>query len=194
MLRHWIAGGALMLALSIMPAQAQKAVANPPDLWAHAATGVQFPAKAAGFERTRVTEFSEDGRDAGVSYRLNRGDQFVAVTLYVYPAWADATCPQVFTDARSHIEKYKGARVVREGRELPPSGQGAPAAHYARYAVPEGGMRADSPAVTTDVYLHCPAGGEWLVKYRATGSEGFEFGPDVTRLLRAISWPAGLRR
>ena len=46
MLRHWIAGGALMLALSIMPAQAQKAVANPPDLWAHAATGVQFPVPA----------------------------------------------------------------------------------------------------------------------------------------------------
>lgn len=184
--------GAMLLALVAGPALAQRDVENAPDPWVHAATGTKFPAQIAGFERGRVTEYSEDGTDASASYSLRRDGKFVVVTLYVYPAGDNAPCAEIYADARSHIDKRKGARLVREGRELAPAGQGAPTAYYARYAIPAGGMSEGSPAVTSDLYLHCPARGGFLVKYRASGSEGFEFGPDVTRLLRAMSWPETL--
>ena len=182
-----------VLMLATAPVVAQTEIKDAPNPWVHPATGASFPASIAGFERRRVVEYSEDGRDVSVGYNLKRDGKFLVVTLYAYPASAGVSCADTFADAKSHIAKRQGARLVREGLDLAPSGSGAPVAHYARYAIPAGGMGDGSPAVTSDLYLHCPKGSGFLVKYRATGDDGFEFGPDVTRLLRAIAWPAPLR-
>lgn len=192
-MRNIFGGICAGLMFASAPAAAQTDIENAPDPWVHSATGASFPASIAGFERRRVVKYSEDGRDVSVGYNLNRDGKFVVVTLYAYPAPAGLSCAETFADAQSHIAKRQGARLVREGMELAPSGAGAPVAHYARYAIPAGGMGDGSPAVTSDLYLHCPKGAGSLVKYRATGDAGFEFGPDVTRLLRAIAWPVQLR-
>lgn len=188
-----LAGTCAVLMLASAPAVAQTEIKGPPDPWVHSATGVSFPARIAGFERRRVVEYSEDGRDVSVGYNLKRDGKVVVVTLYAYPAYAGVSCADTFADAQSHIANRQGARLVREGLDLAPSGSGSPVAHYARYAIPAGGMGDGSPAVTSDLYLHCPKGSGFLVKYRATGEEGFEFRPDVTRLLQAIAWPRQLR-
>ncbi|OYX47593.1 MAG: hypothetical protein B7Y97_12305 [Sphingomonas sp. 32-66-10] len=192
-MRSFVWGWCVALTLLVAgPAQAQREVANAPDPWVHAATGAKLPVSVAGFQRTRVSEYSDDGRDASASYVLRREGGFVSVTLYIYPAAAGLTCVQTFADGQAQIVRRGGVRLIREARDLPPSGRGTPVAHYARYAIPAGTMGEGIPALTSDLYLHCPAGSGFLVKYRASGTEGFEFGPDVTRLIRSIAWPAAL--
>jgi hypothetical protein len=183
---------AALLAVVAPPAAAQREVAAPADPWVHAATGAAFPTKVGDFIRGRVVEYSEDGRDASAGYQLKRGDQWLSVTFYVYPMWKTGTCDDVFADVKANIARYKGAAVVAEGREPAPSGRGGPAARYVRYTLPAGAMREDLPAVRSDAYLHCAPGGEWLVKYRASGNADFDFKPEVDRLLHAIRWPAKL--
>lgn len=186
--RRLIAALALMLCAT-PPALAQKEVQNPGDPWVHAATGTRFPAAIGAFKRNRIIEYSEDGRDASAGYQLDRGDQWLTVTLYVYPAIADWTCRQTFDDAKASIDRYKGASVVREGLDPPPSGLGKSVAHYVQYQIPAGAIRENMGAVRSDAYLYCPPGDKWLVKYRATGSADFDFGDEVEELLRAIDWP-----
>lgn len=178
------------LALCIAtPALAQKRVENAPDPWVHAATGTQFPATVDGFKRTGIFEYSDDGRDASAGYRLDRDGKWVNVTLYVYPAIDGWTCRQTFDDVKATLDRYEGGTLVRERLDPPPSGSGAPIAHYAQYQLPAGSMRETMGPVRSDAYLYCPPGGKWLVKYRATGTADFDFGSEVEALLQAIAWP-----
>jgi hypothetical protein len=187
----WIAcAGAALLAGT--PALAQKEVADAPDPWVHAATGVAFPARVGEFERLRVVEYTDDGRDASAGYRLERGGKWVSVTFYIYPVIPTMNCQQTFADVKAQIANYKGATVVREGLDPAPAGRGAPVAHYVRYQVPAGAMRQDLPAVRSDAYLFCAPGDRWLVKYRATGSPDFDFGNDIDTLMHAIAWTGRL--
>ena len=191
-IRSFLGFAAATAALSAAPALAQRQVADASDPWVHAPTGTRFPATIEGFERGRVTEYSEDGRDASVGYTMRRGDEWVTVTLYVYPSIADWDCQTTFADVKRNIENHKGAQLVSEGLGPAPSGRGGPAAFHARYSLPAGAMGERVPAVRSDAYLYCPAGGEWLVKYRATwGAEG-DFSKEVETLLRAIAWPKKL--
>jgi hypothetical protein len=181
-------------ALAILPgsAYAQGAVANPGDPWVHKAAGVSFPVELAGFTRTGVFEYSRDGRDASAAYALQRDGKMVTVTLYVYPAMAGVPCAAEFEGVQMGVAQYKGATLVRTGSQPGPAGRGQPVALYAQYQLPAGSLRADLPAVRSDAYLHCPADGVWRVKYRASGTAGFDFGPDVERLLHAVRWPEKL--
>jgi hypothetical protein len=187
-----LAAAALALALSSTPALAQREIKDAPDPWVHAATGTKFPAQVGEFKRQRVTEYSEDGRDASAGYRIDRGDLSATVTFYVYPAYPAMTCTAVYEDAKSHIANYKGARLLGEGTSTAPSGRGLPVAFEARYNIPAGAMREDLPALDSELYLYCPPSGEWLVKYRASGSEGMDFHKQVETLMHAIAWPAKL--
>jgi hypothetical protein len=189
--RFVLALGVALLAVA-QPAAAQTEVADPPDPWIHAATGTAFPAAVAGFSRNRVIEYSQDGRDAGVNYALSHGDEWLIVSLYVYPAFADLDCEGTYEDARGTIAAYSGAQLLGEARDPPPSGRGEAAAYHARFLLPAGAIRPDIQEARSDVYLYCPAGGQWLVKYRATGSAGADFAPDVEALLHAIAWPGNL--
>jgi hypothetical protein len=186
--------GAALLALVAAPALGQQEVADPPDPWLHAATLAPFPAEVAGFRRGRVIEYSADGRDASVGYHLARGDDRLTVTLYVYPTIAGRTCGQVFDAAKADVAQYQGAWLIGERREAPPGGgdSGGNGAWFARYSIPAGAMAASIPEVWSDVYLYCPAGGEWLVKYRATWDADVDFSEDIARLIHAIEWPDGL--
>ena len=192
-MQKWkLAATALVFALSAAPALAQRDVTDAPDPWVHAATKTPFPAKVGDFQRTRIIEYSADGRDASAAYRLDRGDQWVNVTLYVYPAYPDMTFSQVYDDARSNIDKYRGATLVSSALVAPPSGRGKPTAMLGHYSLPAGAMRDALPALNSDIYLYCPPSGDWLVKYRATGTLGIDFGKDVETLVRAVAWPAKL--
>ena len=183
--------GAALLVLAL-PASAQTEVADPPDPWVHAATGTPFPAEAAGFRRSRVIEYSEDGRDAGVNYALSRGDEWLMVSLYVYPAFTDLDCKGTYEDARATVAAYRGAKLLGEARDPAPSGRGEGVAYHARFLLPAGVVREDIPEARSDVYLYCPAGGQWLVKYRATWSAGADFEHDIEALVHAIAWPGNL--
>lgn len=181
-----------VLAFGALPAAAQVQVANPPDPWIHAATGTPFPARIDEFQRRQVFEYSEDGRDAGANYFLRRGGDWANVSLYVYPTIAGVDCQGIYEDAKANVAAYTGAQLLSEELDPPPAGRGDPVAFHARYRVPAGSMREDLPETRSDVYLYCPAGNEWLVKYRATWTASTDFAEDVEQLLHAIEWPDGL--
>jgi hypothetical protein len=181
--------GGCLLALAPAPLAAQQDVPNPPDPWVHAGTGTSFPAALAGFRRGRVVEYTEDGRDASVGYSIARGDDRLTVTLYVYPVIEGLDCRQTFEDAKASVAKHQGAWLVGQRRESSPRGAGPNRAWFARYTLPAGSMAATIPESWSDVYLYCPTGGEWLVKYRATWNAEVDFSDDIAGLIRAIDWP-----
>jgi hypothetical protein len=183
---------AALLAFAALPVAAQTEVPDAPDPWIHEATGTAFPAEVAGFHRSRVIEYSDDGRDAGVNYALARGEEWLTVSLYVYPTFSDLDCKGTYEDARGTIAAYSGARLLSEMRDPAPSGSGNAVAYHASFLLPAGAVRPDIPEARSDVYLYCPAGGEWLVKYRATWSAAADFSHDIEALLHAIAWPGNL--
>ena len=191
-LRSIVLSIAALLALAPLPAAAQQEVSNPPDPWVHAATGTRFPATVGQFQRGRVVEYSDDGHDASVGYSMARDDDRLSVTLYVYPVVAGLNCVETYQDAKASIARYAGTQLVSESRERAPGGVGAPAAYHARYFIPAGSMAANLPAVRSELYLYCPPGDEWLVKYRATWGVDTDFAGDVETLLHAIDWPDSL--
>ena len=174
------------------PAAAQVQVENPPDPWIHTATETRFPATVGEFQRRQVFEYSPDGRDAGVNYFLRQGDDWANVSLFVYPVIADLDCRGTYEDAKGDVTSYAGARLMGESLVVAPAGRGDPTAFHASYLMPGGAMRADLPELRSDVYLYCPPGNVWLVKYRATSTIGADFAADIERLLHSIAWPAAL--
>lgn len=190
-LARWtIAVGLSVLAAA--PLAAQNEIASPPDPWIHAATGTPFPAQVNTAQRGRVFEYTDDGHNASVGYAIEKDGYRATVTLYVYPAIPGTTCDEEFAEVRSHIERYEGAQVMREGKVPAPSGRGGPAALHAGYAIPAGSMHEDLPALRSDVYLYCSLDGEWLVKYRATWAAEADFGTETETLLQRISWPENI--
>lgn len=184
---------AAALAVSAPAALAQREVTNAGDPWVHAPTGTPFPLQIGAFERGRVTEYSDDGSDASATYHARRPDgSWASVTLYIYPTTAGMGCQQVFDEVKANVESHRGAELVSEGRTQAPAGEGGPAALYARYAVPAGGMGEGLGPTRSDAYLYCPTGAPWLVKYRATWSAEADFSREVEDLLHAIAWPADL--
>lgn len=171
---------------------AQTRVENPPDPWIHAGTGTEFPADVGEFKRGRVLEYSGDGRDASAGYSLRRGSEWVSVTIYVYPVIDELDCPATFADAKRSVAAHPGATLDREARVPGLSGREAQTAYHASYTMPAGAMGESAPAGRSELYLHCPVAGKWLVKYRATWTAGGNFADDVAKLIGAIKWPAQL--
>ena len=171
---------------------AQTQVENPPDPWIHGSTGVEFPASIGQFKRGRVIEYSEDGRDASAGYSLRRGSEWVSVTIYIYPVIEGMDCPATFADAKQSIASRSGAVLAREARVPGLNGRGERSAYYASYNMAAGAMGEAAPAGRSELYVHCPADGKWLVKYRATWTAGDDFSKDVDTLIDTIEWPAQL--
>lgn len=187
------AGLALAAIATPPPASAQQAVDNPPGVWIHAPSGTAYPRFLGAAERISITEFDADGRDASAGYSMRTETGVLILTLYVYPAIDEMDCATTFNDAQRAItEAYQGENLLGKAAAASPGGSIADAAQLARYTIPEGGMREGYPAMVSDLYLHCPAGGEWLVKYRASWSGSAAEFPDVAAMLAQVSWGPGL--
>ena len=183
---------ALLAAPLTAPLAAQTEVDAPPGPWTHTATGTVFPKTVMGFERGRIFEFDNTGRDVGVGYTMDRGEHRVVVTLYVYPQAPATSCAEEFAGVEEAIVKYPGTQKISEGMALPPSGTGARSALLARYLIAAGAMREDIPALVSEAYLFCSADGAWLVKYRASWDGPAETFPSLTPFLGAFQWNAAL--
>lgn len=174
-------------------AAAQSQVENPEGVWIHKPSGTAFPRFLGTAERTRITEFTSDGRDVGLSYQMEADNGLLILTYYVYPPISDWSCLETFRDAKASVEKRDIApKVIGQGVKPSPSGKTADSALYARYTFPEDSMADGAPPLVSDLYLSCSGGSGYLVKYRAswTGSESTF--PDVAPLTRQIGWGPGL--
>ena len=171
------------------PLSAQTEIDQPSGDWTHQATGVSFPDTLGEFKRVKITEFSEDGRDSSVSYTGSDDNGTLTFTIYLYPRIKGWNCVETFNDSAEAVAQYPGAQVI--GLWLAPSPDGARgvAAMGARYLIPGGAMRQDLSSALSDLYLYCPTGSEWLVKYRASWFSGSaETFPNAMQMLQEIDW------
>lgn len=174
--------------------QAQKRIEQPTGPWKHRGTGVIFPDKVGQFERISITEYTSNGQDGSVGYRLVNDDGTLILTTYLYPKSEGANCAEIFADAASQIAKKPGAQEERIRLAPSPDRARPSAALSIRYAMPENSTGEGHPASLSDLYLYCPAKGEWLVKYRASWFGGTaENFPDPLDLMSAIDWRAAER-
>lgn len=174
------------------PACAQgKPIDNTGAPWTHRATGTILPAQAGPFSRVSLRQFDAAGRDASAGYRLVNGDGMLIVSVYIYPVIEGWTCAETFADARSYIDAYDGEQVLEERAAQSVLGTDAES-HYIRYFLPAGSAARDLPDLVSDLYLTCPAGNEWLVKYRASWSGSRETFPSLDPLFDRIAWPVSL--
>ena len=174
--------------------QAQKRIEQPTGPWKHRGTGVVFPDRVGQFERTSINEFSSDGRDAGVGYKLVNSDGTLLINVYVYPKIGGYNCEEVFADSASLIARYPGAQENRFWISPSPDRSRSSAALSVRFDVPANSTGEGHQASLSDLYLYCPAKGDWLVKYRASwfGGTAEDF-PDPLDLMSAIDWRAAER-
>ena len=188
-----LTGGLALAMIGAPQVNAQQAVDNPPGVWIHAPSGTAYPRFLGAAERMSITEFDAEGYDASAGYSMRTDAGLLILTLYVYPAMGELDCAATFDDAQLAItQAYQGEVLLSEATAASPSGSSAGTAQLARYAIPEGGMRESYPALVSDLYLHCPASGDWLVKYRASWSGSADDFPDVAALLTQVSWGPGL--
>lgn len=184
---------AMVAAVGGQPAAAQADIENAPDPWVHPGTQTEFPQRVGRLQRTRVTDFSGDQRNASVSYRLDRGTDQLTLTIYVYPPNPAEDCATEFAGVKQAVEMR--TKSPPEAEEMRPglSGDGSLTAYYAAYTMPGNGTndswRTDQH---TEAYLYCLPGNQWRIKYRATWNKGgTDFSHDVRDLIRAIDWPDG---
>lgn len=186
---------AIALAMAQMPASAVTAserLDNPAGVWVHPKNGTIFPRMIAQAERTSITQFDDEGRDVSAGYRFVGENGTLAVTVYVYPSMSGFDCNDTYMDARAAIDRYSGARMIAENAAPSPGGRPARSAMHARYLLPAGSYSQESPALVSDLYLHCAMDRGWLVKYRASWTGSAETFPDVMAMMQQIGWAQGL--
>lgn len=198
MAKRW--GNGFVLALAALavtiarPASAQEQFVPPDGPWVHAATGTVFPQRIGDFARTKVVRYDPAGADSSIGYSYKDASGQLTVTIYVYPMQPSHSCAEYFTSARQSIEeRYAGWLLIRLDTAPSPDGARAAVADRARYHLPAHAMNENVPDLWSDVYLHCPKGDRWLVKYRASWDGTQATFPDMGRFMGAIAWPTLLR-
>ena len=180
-------------ALLASPAAAQREITDAPEIWVHKATGAAFPSRLGNSPRSGVTEFTEDGRDAGVAYNLVRDGRTVGVvTIYVYPPFPIGGCAAQYADVKKSIEQstsYRNVRLISESRAPSPGGSDADGAYFATYAYDVVFKDGAQQSARSDAYLYCPTGEKWLVAYRATWNADVDMSAEAKTLFRSIHWP-----
>lgn len=183
-IRH-LAAAALLAgaaAAAPAPAHAQREVTETAgDPFVHRQAGVRFPATIGGFRRGRVFEFDGDGRDASVGYKppAMPGE----MTVYVYPR-NGSECWSLFNSADQAVMNREGTTRRDEDRSLKLLAGGGSEQISARYTVPAGAMGAPHPELVSYLWVGCPSGSDWVVKYR--GSFEVKNESEATRLSEAL--------
>lgn len=169
-------------------AVAQQRIENPEGTWIHASTDTAFPRVIGMAERTSITEFDSDGNDVGVGYSYKDDNGVLVLTVYVYPVIPEFDCKQTYADSKLAIDRYEGSELLSEMTTYEAGDDSDGEAHFGRYYIPAGAMRPGYPEMVSDVFLYCPAGSGYLVKYRASWNGLESTFPDVSAMMRQIGW------
>ena len=175
------------------------------DTYTHSATGFKFPRSVGKFKRSAITEYNQEKTDVGVGY--DNVAAHMAVTVYVYPAppLTSIGSPQaVIDDARNHLCTQAWEGIKAEIVQAHPDAElialeniGSPSPVYnkvGRKAVFRfsGNLGGQTQPVHSEADLFCYAGGRWLVSYRTTTPEAFDYRSDLDTLMHSLQWPSGL--
>lgn len=196
MLKRFLVAALASCALAF-DAAAQSDLPVPPEQdYTQAATGMVFPARAAGFERTRVTRYAPDGSDESAGYVLDNPDAEVVITVYVYPSPAAfagdriQACAAQFAGVQREIEGVYRDRTLVEETEARVTQAGVPyVGHSAVYALTSPNfMGRPNTLLRSEARLFCYVGGQWSVKYRISHPAGYDASGDVAAFMDAMPW------
>ncbi|HYI48100.1 MAG TPA: hypothetical protein VEX35_06500 [Allosphingosinicella sp.] len=186
-------------ALALLLAMPAPAVAQPQDINAagtvpHVAARAGFPEQVGEFRRSHVLRYDPD--DIGANYNLRRGDDFLRLSVYIYPA------PRVPRPERAAACREVMAGIGREIDLLHPGAQRTESGEAAALPGTEPGlrfrsvhrlrttMRSRTPeAVRRESRLYCYVGGDWLVKYYASSNAAFDVEQAIEAFVRDSPWP-----
>lgn len=191
-MKAWIAAIALLLA---GPAAAQPQDISAPGTVSHVAARAGFPERVGRFERGQVLRFAE--RDLGANYDYRSGEDFIRLSVYIYPAPAvsrgqrTSVCEQIMSGVSGAIvQQYDGARMNESGAApaLPgvEPGLGLRTVHSIRV-----NLRGGPEDARSESRLYCFVGGDWLVKYRVSSNAGtgLDVGALIDDFIRDGPWP-----
>jgi len=189
MLRGLMLGTALMLAA--LPAAAQEDLRIEGD-WTHAATGMVFPERLGNAMRTRIHAYDAEQLDVSAGYALRRNGELGFVTLYVYPASPDRDCAENFAEIERNVaQNYTDVKLLESDRWPSPSGRTPDTAYHARFTM-TGTLDGKEQPLTSESYLFCPEGGNWLVAARGSWGRNSDLRQAFVELLHGLAWPAKL--
>jgi hypothetical protein len=130
--------------------------------------GFVMPLKAGPFERDRVVQYDESGRNLSAGYNALVGDETplpIVATLYVYPVLPGEDLDAKFGEVAGEVERRHGApSEFRQNILLGPSMFEGRYAGFG-YKEPWGGVTEDVPLHS---YLVLYRWNGWWVKWRAT--------------------------
>jgi hypothetical protein len=190
-MKAWFAALAFLLAA---PALAQPQDIDAPGTVPHAAARAGFPERVGAFRRSHVLRYGE--ADISANYNLRRGDDFLRLSVYIYPAppvprgQREAACRELMASIGYEIgQRYPDAERIESGAAaaLPGTEPGLRlrSVHRLRMAI-----RGDAPEeVRRESRLYCYVGGDWLVKYYASSNVAFDVGEAIEAFLRDSPWP-----
>lgn len=168
------------------PAAAQREVENAADPYLHKGVGVAFPQKADGFERKRIVEFDDDGNNAAIGY--TPADLAGEISIYLYPL-GGLSCAEQFAGAHEAVMRRNAAVLGKDPIFSIPSFHDATQLSRS-YTIPAGGYGYEHPELVSFLWVGCPAGGDWIVKYRASflASDAVRLFGIEQRLFGALNW------
>ncbi len=184
---------ALLLAAPA-PAVAQPQDINAPGTVPHAAARAGFPEQVGAFRRSHVLRYGQD--DIGANYNLRRGDDFLRLSVYIYPAprvprrERTAACQEVMAGIGREIDLlHPGAQRTESGEPaaLPGTEPGLRLRSVHRLRMT---MRSHTPEeVRRESRVYCYVGGDWLVKYYASSNAAFDVEEAIEAFVRDSPWP-----
>lgn len=192
-MKTWFAAVTFLLA---MPAHA---LTQPQDISApgtvpHVTANAGFPEQVGEFRRSHVLRYGQD--DISANYNLRLGEDFLRVSVYIYPAprvpreRREATCREVMANIGGEIgQRYPDAERTESGEAVAMSGTEPGlrlrTAHRLRMA-----LRSGTPEeVRRESHLYCYVGGDWLVKYYASSNAAFDVEAAIEGFIRDSPWP-----
>lgn len=192
-MKAWFAAVAFLLAMPA-PAIAQPQDISAPGTVPHVAARAAFPEQVGAFRRSHVLRYGPD--DISANYNLRRGDDFLRLSVYIYPAplvprgQREAACREVMARIGDEIgQRYPDAERTESGEAaaLPGTEPGLRlrSVHRLRMAI-----RTRTPEdVRRESRLYCYVGGDWLVKYYASSNAGFDVDEAIQAFTRDSPWP-----
>ena len=186
------------------PAAAQRQIQDSGPIRHQAASAV-FPERVGDFRRTSTVSYRSDDSDMSASYALERDENRLLITVYIYPATAVAAAPGSAQTAevaramlcRSEFEGVTQAIARAQGQvETVQSGPAAAPEGVAPALALRSIHRFDTmffgrrQPVRSETRLYCHVAGRWLVKYRATANDGFAGASvELERFIAQGPWP-----
>lgn len=190
-MKFWITAIALLFAA---PAFAQPQDISAPGTVPHAAARAGFPEQVGEFHRSHVLRYAEN--DLSGNYNLRRGDNFLRLSVYIYPAphVPEAQRAAICRDQMAQIDAdirgaYKDVERLENGEAaaLPGTEAGLRLRSLHRLQV---ALRTPEPEeVRRDSRLYCYVGGDWFVKFYASSNASFDVAAAIDAFIAIGPWP-----